>query len=266
MNWYDYAKQHYIAQVKDQLPDWVTTYYDPLLDLNHHTVLSAGNLIQWAFNLLPNDREMARRFYDLAKRDCLTTKADGTAHIVAAPGWTREDVLTTALTLSLANELGDTEVVKTLRAHAEAHYEPTWDRDAGEFYCLFGLREPYPRGQYNAYLMISEIAGAGAWWRLFNEPNLRKFAEPTVYGVDYPRMGLSQAYYDRERRTLVLQTYANDQASVGSPTSFRIQNLAEPDRCTVLADDAPYSSWGVRAGELEVTTTIGRRSFQIIEP
>jgi hypothetical protein len=247
VDWYDYAKEHYIAQIRDQLPDWVTTYYDPLLDMNH-TVPSASNLILWAFALLPNDREMARRLYDLAKRDCLTTKADGTAHIVVAPGWTREDIFTTALT-----------------SHAETHYEPTWDRDTGEFYYLFGLREPYPRGQYNANIMVSEIAGSGAWWRLFNEPNLRKFDEPTVYAVDYAQMGLSQAYYDRERRTLVLQTYSNDQAAIGSPTSFRIQNLAEPGRCTVLADDAPYSSWEVRERELEVTTTIGQRSFQIIE-
>jgi hypothetical protein len=265
VHWYDYAKRHYIAEIKDQLPDWVTAYYDPLLHLNHIVPLSSS-LIMWALYLLPNDQEMARRLYDLAKRDCLAAKADGTAHMVAAPGRTRDDIFTTALTLSLANELGDTEVVKTLRAHAEAHYEPTWDRDTGEFYYLFGLREPHPRGKYNANLMVSEVAGSGAWWRLFNEPNLRKFEEPTVYGVDYPRMGLSQAYYDRERRTLVLQTYTNDQAARGTPTSFRIQNLAEPGRCTVLADDAPYSSWGVREGELEVTMTIGRRSLRIIEP
>ena len=40
--WYEYAKQHYIAKFDDQLPEWVTIYYDPLLDLNH-TVPSSGN-------------------------------------------------------------------------------------------------------------------------------------------------------------------------------------------------------------------------------
>src|SRR6266436_7109418 len=249
--WYEYAKQHYIAQFDDQLPEWVTIYYDPLLDVNHR-LPSSANCIAWGFNLVPNDREMAQRFYQAAKKGFLVEKSDRTAYMVAAPGITKDNPYITARTLSLANELGDTEILKKLRAYVEAHYEPTWDPEAGEFYYLFGLREPYPRGQYNANLMVSEVAGSGAWWRLFNEPNLKKFEQPTVYGVDYPRMGLSQACYDRERRTLVLETYSNDRTAVGSPTSFRIQNLADPEHCTVLADDAPYTSWGVREGELEV--------------
>jgi hypothetical protein len=262
--WYEYAKQHYIARFDDQPPEWTTMYYDPLLDLNH-TMPPSGLWIGWAFYLLPNDRAMAQRFYEAATQGCLVEKADGAAHMVAAPGRTKDDSYTTVLTLILAHELGDTEVVKKLRAHAEAQYEPTWDHKAGEFYYLFGLREPYPRGQYNANLMVAEIAGPGAWWRLFNEPNLTKFAEPTVYGVDYPRMGLSQAYYDRQQRTLVLRTYPIDQSAIGGPTSFRVQNLARPGDCTVLADGAPYSGWAVREGELEVTTTIDERSFQIVE-
>jgi hypothetical protein len=262
--WYEYAKQHYIAKFDDQLPEWVTIYYDPLLDLNH-TVPSSGNWTGWGFYLLPNDREMAHRFYEVAKHGYLVDEADGTAHMVAAPGRTKDIPYITAQTLSLAHELGDTEVVKKMRAHVEAHYEPTWDREAGEFYYLFGLREQYPRGQYNAKLMVSEVAGPGAWWRLFNEPNLKKFEEPTVCGVDYPRMGLSQAYYDRQQRTLVLRTYPIAQSAIGSPTSFRVKNLAQAGACTVLADGAPYGGWAVHEGELEIATTIDGRSFQIIE-
>jgi hypothetical protein len=242
----------------------VTGYYDPLLDLNHAPP-SSGNWIGWAFYLLPNDREMARRFYEVAKHGSLVEKADGTAYMVSAPRRTKDIPYVTIRTLSLAHELGDAEGVKKLRAYVDANYEPTWDREAGEFYYLFGLREPFPRGQYNANLMVSEVAGPGAWWRLFNEPNLKKFEEPTVYGVDYPRIGLSQAYHDRQQRTLVLRTYAIAQSAIGSPTSFRVKNLALPADCTVLADGAPYAGWAVREGELEVTTTIDQRSFQIVE-
>jgi len=231
----------------------------------NNTALTAGNLISWGFFLLPSDQEMARRFYELAKRNCLVERADGTAHMAPAPGDTRDDILTTALTLSFANELGDTATVQKLRAYAEAHYEPTWDREAGEFYYLFGLREPYPRGQYNSNLMISEVAGAGAWSRLFNQPNLEKFEEPTACGVKYPEMGLSQAYYDRNRRTLVLETYPVTQSTIGKPTSFRIKHLTQPGNCTVLADNVPYGLSSVRDGELEITTTVVRKSFQIIE-
>jgi len=262
--WYEYAKQHYIAKCDDQLPEWVTIYYDPFLDLNH-SIPSSANWIAWGFNLVPNDREMAGRFYEVAKKGFLVEKPDGTAYMVAAPGITKDNPYVTARTLSLANELGDTEIVKKLRAHVEAHYEPTWHREAGEFYYLFGLREPYPRGQYNANLMVSEVAGPGAWWRLFNEPNLKKFEEPTVHDVDYPRMGLSQACYDRSKRVLRLRTYPIGRSAIGSPATFRIKNLASPRDCTVLADGAPYSSLAVRDDELEVTTTIDERSFQIVE-
>ena len=155
--------------------------------------------------------------------------------------------------------------MKKLHAYVEAHYEPTWYREAGKFYYLFGLREPYPCGQYNANLMVSEVAGPDAWWRLFNEPNLKKFEEPTVRSVDYPRMGLSQAYYDRRLRTLLLRTYPIDQSGIGSSTRFRVTNLERPGDCTVLADGAPYSSWTVQEDELEVTTTIDARFFQIVE-
>jgi hypothetical protein len=262
--WYEYAKQHYIAQFGGHPLEWVTLYYDPLLDVNHR-IPSSANWIAWGFNLVPNDREMAQRFYEAAKKGFLVEKSDRTAYMGAAPGITKDNPYITARTLSLANELGDTEIVKKLRAYVEAHYEPTWDREAGEFYYLFGLREPYPRGQYNANLMVSEVAGPSAWWRLFNEPNLKKFDEPTVHDVDYPRMGLSQAYYDRSQRTLRLRTYPIDRSAIASPTTFRIKNLASPGDCTVFADGAPYGSWAVREDELEVTTTIDELSFQIVE-
>ncbi len=239
-------------------------YYDPLIPHNH-TVPFSGSWIMWGFYLLPNDRVMARRFYEAAKKDYLIEKPDGTAHMVLAPGMTEDHSYMTVRTLSMANELGDTEIVKKMRAHVEAHYEPTWDREKGEFYYLFGLREPYPRGQYNANLMVSQVAGPDAWWRLYNEPNLTKFDEPTVYRVDYPSIGLSQASYDREKKTLVLRTYAADPAANGRLTSFRVKNLAQPGSCTVLADGATYTDWTEQDGEIEIRTTIGTRSFQIVE-
>ncbi|MCY4495909.1 MAG: hypothetical protein OXC14_01340 [Rhodospirillaceae bacterium] len=42
--------------------------------------------------------------------------------------------------------------------------------------------EAHPRGQFNAQATMAEAMTEGAWWRLFNEPNLRKFIDPSVYG------------------------------------------------------------------------------------
>lgn len=242
----------------------MTIYYDPLIDYNN-TLPAVFSWIMWGFYLLPNDRAMATRFYETVKRDYLVEKPDGTAYITFAPGATEDHPYMTVRALSLAQDLGDTETARKIRSHAEANYEPTWDRDTGEFYYGFGLNEPYPRGQYNANLMVAEVGGPGAWSRIYTEPNLEKFDQPTVYGVDFPSMGLSQAYYDQEKKTLVLRTYTADPAAQGRPTSFRVKNLERPSTCRVLMDGQAWDNWSVQDGEIEVSTEIDAHAFQIIE-
>ena len=78
-------------------------------------------------------------------------------------------------------------------------------------------------------------------------------------------MGLSQAYYDQEKKTLVLRTYTADPAAQGRPTSFRVKNLQQPSTCRVLMDGQAWDNWSVQDGEIEVSTEIGVHAFQIIE-
>ncbi len=54
-------------------------------------------------------------------------------------------------------------------------------------------------------------------------------------------------------------------AAQGRPTSFRIKNLKQPSTCRVLMDGQACDNWSVQDGEIEVSTEIGSRSFQIIE-
>ena len=54
-------------------------------------------------------------------------------------------------------------------------------------------------------------------------------------------------------------------AARGQPTSFRIKNLKQPDTCRVLMEGQVYDNWSVQDGEIEVSTEIDARSFQIIE-
>jgi len=263
--WYEYAKKNYIAPSEDPIPpEWVTMYYDPLVDLNHSRPAVFGWLM-WGFYLLPNDPAMARRFYEAVLKDYVVHNADGNAHAVLESGTTDDHPYMTVRLLAMANELGDTETADKLWGHVEANYEPTWDRDSGEFYYGFGLNERYPRGQYNANVMVAEVGAPGAWARIFTEPNLKKFDQPTVFGVDFPRVGLSQAYYRTETKTLIVQTYAADQNAAGQKTSFRIKNLVEADSCRVLLNGSPYDSWTVENGEMEISTEIEKQSFEITE-
>ena len=63
--------------------------------------------------------------------------------------------------LTLAREFGEDAIFARLKAHAEANYEPIWDREGGEFTWGFGLNEWYPRGQYNASIAVHEAGSPG---------------------------------------------------------------------------------------------------------
>jgi hypothetical protein len=166
--------------------------------------------------------------------------------------------------LALAVELGEEHVGARLRAHAEERYEPTWDRSRGEFAYRFGLREPHPRGQWNGVIMMAELGGPGAWSRIFAAADTRRFAEPTVVGVDYPTMGVSQAFYDSARRSLTVATCLADPGCAGRGTSFAVEGLVAPRGCDVERDGEPWPRWRVGgAGRITVDTDVGEHVFVI---
>jgi hypothetical protein len=98
--------------------------------------------------------------------------------------------------------------------------------------------------------------------RISEAPNLRKFLEPTVYGVDFPTVCLSQAYYDVDRRCLVISMDPGLPAAVGRPTSFRVSNV-EAQRCRIRADGQPFEDWRIVGDEIEITTNVAEHTFVI---
>ena len=95
-----------------------------------------------------------------------------------------------------AGEFATPEVKAKLWEAAKDQVDPHWDPERGEFTLGFGLDEAHPRGQLNARAMAGWVSRPGAWSTIFNEPNLDKFDEPTVSGVDFPRIALSEARWD----------------------------------------------------------------------
>lgn len=246
-----------MAPMDGQPPEWLTFYYDPLLQLNFHAGGPVG--LALGFFLAPQQPAVARRLYEGARAQLGWDQ-------LGAPGpGLASSPRNLTLGLVLAREFGDRATYAKLRRHAEAHYGPTWDRERGEFYYRFGLDEPYPRGQWNATIMLAEVGDEGAWWRLFNQPHLRKFHEPTVHGVDSARLGVSQAYYDPDRRALAISTYPLDPSVVGQETSFRVKHLGGATRYTVYADDQPSKRWRPVDGELAIATTVDTHTFLIFE-
>jgi hypothetical protein len=97
--------------------------------------------------------------------------------------------------------------------------------------------------------MCSEVGPAGAWQRLFNHDASRaraRLSAPTVTGVAFPAVGLSQAWNDEAAGVLTATLYAPGPGS-GSPpaasaaatTEFRV-TLVPTRAPTVRCNGAPH--------------------------
>jgi hypothetical protein len=256
--WWKYAKEHYV-RLPDAGPlEWAAWYYDPIIDyLCLGDAAAAGALV---FYLSPQHSDDAQRLYEGSHPPLsMPPSSELRSRLLADPRFFAAGLLT-------ARELGDTARYQALHALAEQFCEPTWDRERGEFYYRFGLAEPYPRGQANACIMAAEAGGKQAWWRIFNEPNLRKFDQPTVCGVDFPRLGISQAIYDEKQELLAVSTYAADPWMVGTSTTFTVDHLRKPAQSRLLRDGSVYEEWRV-SGEtsIEIKAEVQEHAYLVVK-
>ncbi len=254
---WDYAKPNYLSIRNSKVTGSVTMYYDPLLPYHHPSGNKANVKFGSAHGVLPLYPDDARVLFEFAV-DQLNWRS-------AAPigsGDAQFNVPELLMGMFLAREFADEALYAKLFAYSEASHEPTWDVTTGEFTWGFGLKEEHPRGQLNATAAMVEAAGPGAWWGLINKPNMRKFVEPTVYDVDFPKICLSQAIYDVERRLLAVATDAGAPGAAGEPTTFRVTNVA-PEHCVVEIDGVRSDDWRIVEGDLEISTTVGKHAFVI---
>ena len=259
-DWWERAKELYgLGAIRGKATDHSTLYYDPLIAYHHMT--KAGGHLLLAHELVGQKPAEARMLFDGAAAFLGWRSLEPLQEAALDYTTLKGEPSGTIRGLTLAREFGDDAVYAKLKAHAEDNYEPTWDRESGEFTWGFGLNEWYPRGQYNASIAVHEAGSPGAFWRLYHEPNLRKFIEPTVCGVDFPNVCLSQAWYDAGRRTLIVSTDAGLPVAAGSATSFRVRNIGRDVR--VLIDGRPSEQHAIADGELEVTTTVAEHSILI---
>lgn len=160
-------------------PTTTTMYYDPQIDVHHRLPVRAA--LTTAFYVAPQQADEARRLFDAACRSARLDQ-DLDLPLIAGRG--------IPSSLLLAREWGMTDLEERLAAAVEASYEPTWDRDRGEFTWGMGLNEEYPRGQFNAFLAAAEACGPQRWTALSAAPLQRC---PQVVDVDFPRVALRQA-------------------------------------------------------------------------
>jgi hypothetical protein len=92
-----------------------------------------------------------------------------------------------------------------------------------------------------------------------------KFTAPTVEGIDFPSLGVSQAWNDRTTGTLHVVTYAAAPDKKGAATRWRVTNLPSVTNLTVRLNGTPFSRLvAVGPRTIEITATIDAHQFDIV--
>jgi hypothetical protein len=251
--WNDVCRDRYLHLDGEALPENVTLYYDPIVDVAHEVPVFAGMVP--AIYLAPQEPDGARRLFEAGMTQLGLWEPSGP---VALPG-----PRASATALWLAREWGLDAIEDALCAQIDAQYQPTFDPATGEFTWGFELEEEHPRGQYNGTMAAAQVATRDSWWRLANELPGSRFTDPTVEGVDFPTLSLDEAWWDADRAELVIGTTPMNDAVVGAPTSFRVVNLDEAARWTIRASTgAPVETAPVERG-IEIRTTVDRHALTV---
>ena len=262
---WDHAKRHYNPIRDGKVTGSVTMYYDPLVPCHHPVGDSYNFQFGTAHGVLPLYPGDARVLYDDAIGRLNWREEASTGPDDATPENTGDPMASFVQLMArfLAREFGDEAVHARLQARSEAHDEPSWGHRDRRIHMAVRARRTAPERSDERHRGSGRgPPRRGAWADLLDRPNLRKFLEPTVHGVDFPKVCLSQATYDVERRLLAVATDAGAPRAAGEPTTFRITNV-DPDRCVLVADGAASDDWRAVEGDMEISTTVGEHTFVV---
>jgi linalool dehydratase/isomerase-like protein len=250
-NFVGYARENYFKIGTDGRLQSVTFYYDPVEKFHGGTSVAGGLLT--AHLIQPQNPELGRLLYDAAANAFGWRNATGTMR-----------ANTTGLVM--AKELSDDVAYERLRAAAEREYEPKFFGEHSEqFGWFFNNKEGFPRGQGSAMLMAAEIGAPGDWTRAFEASHLDKYTAPTVEGIEFPALGVSQAWNDRATGTLHVVTYAAAPEKRGASTKWRVTNLPSTTTLSVRLNGQPFSRFvAVGPRTIEITSTVDAHQFEIV--
>jgi hypothetical protein len=249
-NFVGYTRENYMSVGSDGGLASMTMYYDPVEDF-HFGTNPVGSL-NTAHLMLPQNRELGTMIYDAAANTLGWRSGSG----ALGPN---------ANGLLLAKELGDASVAERLQAAAERTNEPrAFGDEMEQFGWFFNNKEGYPRGQGSAMLMAAEVASPGDWSRAFEAPHLDKYTAPTVEGIDFPSLGVSQAWNNRATGVLHVATYAAIPSLRGADTSWQVTHVPSTANLTVRLNGQPFTRFEVTGpGTIRIDTTIDAHQFEI---
>jgi hypothetical protein len=107
------------------------------------------------------------------------------------------------------------------------------------------------------------ITKPGMWRNIYTNPNVRKFREPTVEGVDFPTVRPRQAYWDATEKALYVSITSCDKGKLGEPTSFRVSNLLPGTRWRLSIDGVHTDGVEPKGGTITVDTKVGAHAIVV---
>jgi Linalool dehydratase/isomerase len=264
--WLDYLRTHLVTFDTNHRAVNLVGYYDDEIHggLVDPRMQSGANWMVTMWTGLPTDSNTFEELYDGAMELLYRRQPDGSAAIRGGTHTEAASDIATGVGAALAAELGDTRRQSALRAYLDAKCSPTWDRERAEFFYTFGINEPWPRGQMNAWVMPSRLVHrTGMWRELFQAPDARRHTEPTLSGVDFPRLRVRQAWYDRSARTLRIALATPFAELAGRATSVTISNLAPMARYAVRLDGTVTEYSTDTRARIELPVTYGAHTIEI---
>jgi hypothetical protein len=112
--------------------------------------------------------------------------------------------------------------------------------------------------------ILAEIGDGTVWSDAFQAPYLDKYSAPTVEGIDYPSMGVRQAWNDPEGGVLHVSTYAITPDVRGQDTTWRVTNVPNTGEVFILIDGQPFDRFEVESsGTIRLDTDISEHRYQI---
>jgi len=229
----------------------VDLYYDPIVD--EHVGNGPMGLMAPAWYFAPQKRSVAHAGWRMA--------ASFSGVFGDGPIAGLDNPANATMLLQIAGEFADPAIKQRLWEAADEQIEPTWDHERGEFTLGFRLNEAHPRGQWNARAMAGWVCEEGAWARIFNEPNLTKFDEPTVTAVDFPRVALSEARWDGS--ALHLAAHPQNAANKDTTTAMQITNVASTGNWVMTRPDGETVALRGEGDHVNVELTVDNQTVVI---
>ena len=259
--WITFAKKHFTTRDQSGDIDGFAFYYDPLEKIAYcpPTGLSGYAMLAPLFYLYPQAPEFGVELYEAGIRAMRWN--DPSKAIVQA----FEDPRWLAMTLMLAREIGDHTTERRLRAIGEQEWGPDFfANDDDRFAWTFGLDDPHPRGQLNGLMILSEIGGPGAWSKVYKGRHEPQYDLPTVTDVDYPQLGISEAFNDSVTGDLHVATYAATTSGKKDPTSWKVTKLPDAQAIAVTCDGNRYDDWGIiDEHTIEINSSVDAWRFRV---